>query len=328
MFLRRALRNGPPCFLSGNPMKPIFKFSLVLLAVAPLVALAQPQKTAPITTNNGSQVTIKNAKDGTFSYDDPSGIARWTKNVIITQANENITIRAQEVLANRIRKVANASGQLSIETRDSTIRGKSLFADFNDRKATITQGVVITSHGKRDGTIGELGAELTHKPIRVTCDRVDWDYDIKQATATSNIHIFQGANRGTCNRIVYDERRNIIDLQGDVRFGDDKNRTFVGQEITVYVDESRIAAGRGTTMLFPGGDNFNSPSSPKTARAPKAGRKFAPAPTLPPLDGILAPPPLPAPKATATEEPVPTARPEEPEPTQAPDAMPTVPATN
>lgn len=307
-------------------MKPIFKLSLVLLAVAPLMALAQPQKNAPIPTKNGGQVSIRNASDGTFSYDDKTGVARWTKNVIITQENENITIRAQDVLANRIRKLANASGQLSIETRDSTIIGKSLFADFNNRKATITQEVVITSHGKKDGTVAGLGAELRHKPIKVTCDRVDWDYDIKQATATSNIHISQGVNRGTCNRIIYDEQRNIIDLQGDVRFGDDKNRNFIGQEILVYVDEGRIKAGRGTKMLFPGGDNFNTPV--KTPRAPKAGRKFDPAPTLPPLDEVVAPPPLPAPKATATEEPLPAPRPAEPDPTETPDAAPTVPPTN
>jgi len=291
------------------PMKPISKILLAATAIAPLVALAQPPARQVAAPKPTGQVSIVNAKDGTFAYDDKGGLAHWTKNVVITQQSEDIIIRAQDVSADRIRKIANASDQLSIETRDSTIKGKLLYADFNNRTAVITQSVVITSHGKNDGAAAGLRSDLAHKPIRVNCERVDWEYDIRQATATGNIHIAQGVNRGTCNKIVYDERKNIVDLLGDVRFGDDKNRTFIGQEVIVYIDEGRIQGKRGTKMLIPEGDALGSPSP----RATKAPHSFAPAPTLPPLDGIAAPPPLPAPKPTATDEPVPTPRPDEPD---------------
>jgi len=300
-------------------MKPLTKILLALVAAAPFVALAQPSPSKTATPKPGGQVSIVNAKDGTFSYEDPTGLAHWTKDVVITQQSEDIIIRAQDVRADRIRKLANATDQLSIETRDSTIKGKKLFADFNNRTAVITQNVVITSHGKNDGAAAGMRADLAHKPIRVNCERVDWEYDIRQATATGNIQIFQGVNRGTCNKIIYDERKNIIDLIGDVRFGDDKNRRFIGQEIVVYVDEGRIATGKRTTMVFSGGEDFNDPAP----RATKAPHSFSPAPTLPPFDGIVAPPPPPAPKPTATDEPVPTPRPEEPTDTPETTATPT-----
>lgn len=301
-------------------MKPLFKILLAATAIAPLVALAQPPAKQAAAPKPSGQVSIVNAKDGTFSYDDTSGLAHWTKDVVITQQSEDIIIRAQDVQADRIRKLANATDQLSIETRDSTIKGKKLYADFNNRTAIITQNVVITSHGKNDGAAAGIRAEVGRKPIRVNCERVDWEYDIRQATATGNIHIAQGVNRGTCNKIIFDERRNIIDLLGDVRFGDDKNRTFIGQHIRVYIDESRIQGIGPTRMLVPEGDGLNA----STPRATKAPLPFPPAPNLPSLGGIVAPPPLPSPKPTATDEPVSTPRPDEPdETTPEPTATPT-----
>jgi len=302
------------------PMKPIFKILLAVSAAAPLVALAQPPAKQVAAPKPTGQVSIVNAKDGSFSYDDAGGLAHWTKNVVITQQSEDIIIRAQDVRADRIRKIANASDQLSIETRDSTIKGKLLYADFNNRTAVITQNVVITSHGKNDGAAAGIRAEVGRKPIRVNCERVDWEYDIRQATATGNIHITQGPNHGTCNKIIFDESRNIIELLGDVRFGDDKNRTFLGQHIIVYVDESRIQGIGSIRMLVPQGGGLDSP----TPRAAKTPRPFTPPPNLPPLDGIAAPPPLPAPKPTATDEPVSTPRPDEPDDTTPqPTATPT-----
>lgn len=311
-------------------MKPIFKISLALGAALPLVALAQPSRPAPAVSGNGG-VTIGNAAGGTTTYDDARGLARLTKDVVVVQKAQDIVMYAQEVTYNRIRNQANAMGQLRVETRDSTIRGKMLFADFNSRRATITGNVVITSHGRNDGTASGLRGETLKKPIKVLCDRVDWEYDIKQATATGNISIIQGPNRGTCDSIVYDESRNIINLKGNVRFGDNKKRIFIGQNIMLYVDEGRVFSDSRTRIIIPPGD-FDKGPSPAHPSVPKKVTRFGAAPSLPKdvLNDVVAPPPAaPASRSAVAEDPLPTQRPDEPDanPVDTPDPAPTVPPT-
>ncbi len=301
-------------------MKPILKFSLALLALAPLVALAQPAKTpaapAPKADEGGAPFTIKNARDGTTTYDTERGIGRMTKNIVVTQTGEDVVIFAQEATFDRNRNIANATVQLKVTTRDSTITGTKLFADFNARTATITGNVVINSHGKKDGVAPGLRGEAGKKPITVLCERVDWDYDIRQATATGNIRISQGANKGTCNKIIYDEKLNIINLLGNVRFVDDKSSTFLGQDIIIYLEEGRISSKGGTITSKPG---FEKPTTSKTP-VPKPRNTFAPAPSLTTnqLGEVVEAPPAPTAMPTATEEPEPTPIPDAPELPEAP----------
>ena len=304
-------------------MKPIFKFSLALLALAPLVALAQPAKTPAASAPKGADTggapfTIKNASDGTTTYDTERGIGHMTKNIVVTQTGEDVVIFAQDATFDRNRNVANATVQLKVVTRDSTITGAKLFADFDERTATITESVKITSHGKKDGVAPGLRGEATKKPITVLCERVDWDYDIRQGTATGNIRIFQDANRGTCNKIIYDEKRNIINLLGNVRFVVDKKGTFIGQNILVYLQEGRIS-GTGIKFVPLAGEGLQN-STPSKTRTPKQGTPFGPAPTLPPdlVGTVVAPPPAPTAMPTATEEPEPAPPSDVPETPDAP----------
>ncbi len=294
-------------------MKTPFKIALLLAGAAPLVALAQPPKAPAKAATSDGAFSIKNDRNGGITtYDTERGLGHMTKNVVVTQSGEDVVIRAQDATFDRNRNIANASIGLSVETRDSTITGDKLFADFNARTATITGHVVIHSHGKNDGVAAGLRGEAGKKPITVTCERVDWDYDIRQATATGNIHIAQGVNNGTCNKIVYDEKQNIINLLGNVRFTDDKCNTFIGQNILIYLQEGRIT-GSGIRWQGKGDCGPNTPAPAKT-RAPKIRVPFAPAPTLPPdlIGSVAPPPPAPTAQPTATEEPAPTAMPEEP----------------
>ncbi len=304
-------------------MKLPLRLSLCLLALAPLMALAQPKKVASVAQNAG-QIDIYNAPDGTSTYvGEGQGVARITKNVIITQKGADLILYAQEAIYDQGRNQAKASGQLSVLSRDTTIRGQRLLADFNQRNCTIFGSVSITSHGKKDGSAAGYRKELTNKPIKVLCDRLVWDYDTHQATATGNIRIIQGDNRGTCNSIVYNETRNIIQLLGNVRFGDNKNRTLIGQDITIYVDQSTVSSNTKTHLSFPPLAN----TGQQTKKPPKATVPFAPVPTLPPnvLGEFAPPPPAPAPRPAPTEEPPPPAPPEQPAETEVPETTPAAP---
>ncbi|BCM92398.1 LPS-assembly protein LptD [Abditibacteriota bacterium] len=309
-------------------MKLSLRFCLPLLALAPLAALAQPKKPAapapqkpappPVSAakDTGGQVDISNALDGTSTYDDAQGLARITKDVVITQRGENLVVYAQQALYSRAQNQATATGQLRVVTRDSTIRGLNLRADFDERRFTISGSVTITSHGKQDGNAPELRGEVSKKPIRVLCDQVVWEYDTRQATATGNIRIFQGTNQGTCNKIVYDEAQNIVNLIGNVQFGDDQNRTFIGQDIRFYIDSNTVASDSRVRIKFKDKEGLNGNSSPaKTPRPQKTPIPFKPVPSLPPdlLGNLNAPlPPVSTPAPAATEEPIPTPAPDDP----------------
>lgn len=318
-------------------MKPTFKIALAFVSAAPLIALAQPQPQKKIVSATpGGGVTIRNAPDGISSYEEARGLAHITKNVVITQRDENVVMYAQDATYNRIRNMANASGQLRIETRESTIRGKQLFADFNARLATITGNVVITSHGKNDGVPLDNRGDLRKKPIKITADRVDWNYNTLQATVTGNVKITQGPNSGTCDSITYDERDNRVRLNGRAFFGDNENRTFLGSDLLIYLDENRVFSNKPVTIKFKEKNGMNGVAAPAP---PKTRLSFPAAPSLPRgvLNDVVAPPPVILPKTTATEEPLPTPRPDEPdvadEPATTPaavptpDAAPTVPPT-
>lgn len=297
-------------------MKLSFRLCLSLIALAPLVALAQPKKAAPpaapppaAPVDDGDMVTVYS---GRATYlDDDEGIARLTKNVVISQKSENLTVYAQDAVYNKARNQANASNQLRVTTRNSTVTGLKLFADFDERQFTISGNVLITSHGKNDGEAGKLKSETSKNPVRVACKQVVWEYDTQQATVTGDIHIAQGTNKGTCNEILYDEKNNIVWLKGNVRFGNDKNQSFLGQDVKVYLDTNTISTEGNSRMMFPKKDGPSGDSNADTKKTPRPKKTpvaFAPPPVLRKnaAGGIEAPPVAATPEPTATEEPAPT----------------------
>jgi len=227
-------------------------------------------------------VTIRNAPTGTVIYDDTTEIARMTKDVRVTQAGEDFILYADDLTYNRLKNQAVATGNLRVETRDSTLTGLKIFADFNTRIITVTGSVVISSHGKQDGIAADKKGfrdQLSHKPSTLICDKVDWDYEIHQATVTGNIQMIQADNRGTCDRIIYDEQKNVSDLEGDVHFSDGKKRTFLCNQLTVYMDANKVDSSEPCTISFP--RDVDVTGTPAPAKTPV---DFGPPPDISPND--------------------------------------------
>ncbi len=279
-------------------MKLCLRLCLPLLALAPPVALAQPKEpTAPSDERMG-QVTITNANDGAAVYDDVQGVARITKGLVVTQRGENLIIYAQEAVYDTTQNRVDASGQLRTLTRDSTIGGENLNADFSKRQFTVSGNVIITSHGQNDGLGVPSHAETNKKTIRILCDKVVWEYNKKRSTAMGHVRFCQGNTHGTCNELIYDEAQNIVTLRGNMQLVDDQNRTFIGSDIIFSVDNNIISYPIRTCPNFP--------ERREMSRSSKTHIAFKPPPTLPPelLQSILLP--------TATEKPVPTPSPDAP----------------
>ena len=186
---------------------------------------------------------------------------------------------------------------------------------------SISDNVVISAYDKGDGMSGFRSGNA-RKPVRIACDRLDWNYVTRQATLIGNLRIVQDGSSGTCNSILFDEPKNIVTLRGDVRFRTKNGDQFVGNEVTILVDKGQVIA---PNIRIRSGDN--APANPNVP-APKAPPplKFpaSSAPSLntgnvtlpeapPPIESLIPPskpmvrdkptlPPLPTPTPTVESE--------------------------
>ena len=272
---------------------------------------ALPQALAAPSAQTPGNVTIVNDKSGTTDYNYATGVGLMTKNVVLRQVGEKFILRAQRVRYSKNENRATAAGDLFVETENSTIRGGQLFGDFNAKIISFTGNVVISAHGKNDG-IGTNS--LAHKPVRIACDRLDWNYATRQATIVGNIRMAQDDNIGTCNKIIFNEPNNAVNLLGNVRFGNSKQQQLLGEDAIIYLDESRIVTNKGIVMKSGSGAG-NALAAPPKPKAPTAfpnrtqSQPVAELPAPPPPIETLVPTPTPKPKPTARPTPRPTAAP-------------------
>ena len=317
----------------------LIPFALTL-SLLPLAASAQPVAPRPAApaakAPGGDEVGKVNFGADQSVFDDQRGVGSFSGNVTATQQGEDFILYAQEAVWNRGPNTASASKELRIETRESTIRAENLYADFNSKVFQLSGSVRITSYGENDGVAPEAAAKRREKdgrkPVRIACERLDWNYDTRQATLVGNIRIVQEDSVGTCDQIIYDEPKNAARLIGNVRFGNSKRQQFLANELLLYIDSGLVQTDAGVRVTGPvdnAADKPNVAPKPVTAfPAPAAIGTDVALPTPPPdIDKFL---PKPKPKAAAPAkpatptveiEPTPTA----PEPPQVEDSSPEVP---
>ena len=207
---------------------------------APATVATSPDTNAPAPKKSDAKVRIETGAGGSKTSNYDTGISELNGDIVMTQDGEDFILYAQKVVHSDPKNQATATGQLRVETRDSTIRAVRMFADFNTKIISMIDSVVISSYGEGDGIqtdgMAARRAEKKRKPVRIACDRLDWNYDTQQATLVGNIRIVQGESVGTCNQIIYDETKNAARLLGDVKFGNKQRQQFLTDELTLFVD--------------------------------------------------------------------------------------------
>lgn len=289
--------------------------------VAPPGAATSRALAAPSASTPGNVVITNARAGGTSSFNYETGVGLITKDVVLRQTGEKFVLRAQRVRYSKNDNRATANGDLSVETENSTIRGGQLFGDFNAKIISITGNVSISAHGRNDG-IGKNNAG--HKPVRIACNRLDWNYTTRQATIVGNIRMAQEDRVGTCNKIIFNEPQNSVQLMGNVRFGNSKNQQFLGDDVLIRLDQSVVETQ--SQIVIKSKTNSGTGVNPSKTKAapPKSfpGRVNSnvanlPAPP-PPIESLVpTPTPSPSPKPTATPTPRPQATPTPTRETQA-----------
>ena len=281
-------------------MKRLLSLALALLAV-PIAVLAQPAlETTPevkpevapaVAAPKGTGEVVINSPQGTSTFNDKTGVGVITKDVTITQSGEDFILYAQRVVFSRPKNQATATQDLRVETRDSTIRAERMFGDFNSKVLSMVGSVVVSSYGENDGVqtpgAAQRRAAQNRKPVRISCDRLDWNYDTRQATLVGNLRLVQGENVGTCTKIIYDEPKNAARLIGDVKFGNSKNQRFLGDELIVFMDQDLVQSNTGIKAFGPVKNEAEAGQTP----APKATETFPEPATIGDEADLPAPPP-------------------------------------
>ena len=290
-------------------------------APAAILVQAPPAPAAPA-AKTGGDVEILGGK---LSYSDANGVSVLNGGVTLREVGKEFELTASAVTYNGPQNQASARGNLKVETTNSTIRGAQLFGDFNKKLLSISGNVVISAYDKGNG-MNSFRSTQARKPVRIACNRLDWNYTTRQATLVGNLRIVQADNSGTCDTIIFDEPNNVVTLKGNVRFGNSKNQQFIGDEVTIYVDKGIVKAPN-VLMRSRVDSASSSAKTPATKPAPPIvfpkQNSAAPGignvelPKAPPPIETLVPkstplvrvkptlPPLPAPKADSKAPPAP-----------------------
>lgn len=218
---------------------------------------------APLFQRDGD-VIIRAAAGGI--YDEARDVARITKDVRVTQEGEDFVLLCQQIVYDRGRNGAVATGNPKISTRDTSISGARLQADFNRKVVVMTGNVELRSRGKGDGLKSNSSPVSRSKPSRLTCDRVEYNYETRDAIITGSIHMMQDTTSGTCDKVLFDEENNIVTMQGRAKFVNTQGQTIESPELKVWLDSGVAQSLRDTNIrIKPRTNGTPIPRAPKGA---------------------------------------------------------------
>ncbi len=254
------------------------KITLLGLLTIGLMSCA-PRLSAQNTTGKvssgdaGGKGEVLMRSEGGGFHDVEKDIYRLTKSVRVTQRGEDFILYTDDLTYYRKTNQSAAKGGVRVESRESTIRGARMQANFNTKIVTFLDNVKLNSNGDGDGiqtadAPAKTDSSLRKKPIEVLCDRLDYNYENHQAIAVGNVRIKQEKSYGTCQRIVYDEDRKIARLLGKVNFTNGEGQTFTGDEVTVWVNADKIDAHGPIRLSGPPQDEKNDKAKPPKVAFP------------------------------------------------------------
>ncbi len=183
---------------------------LFMLASTNMVLAQKPPDKPAAKTQKSVTVGDVHITSDQLDYVKESATFLLKGNVVVRQDGEDMVMHSDNAIYKRDANTATASGNLKVDTRDSTVTGLKLNADFDTKHVIITDNVFMRSHGDKDGlpdkekTKKDAAAAvdaLSHKPSNVWCDKIDFNYEIQEALVTGNIKIKQDKTNGTCDQL-------------------------------------------------------------------------------------------------------------------------------
>ncbi|NCO42358.1 MAG: hypothetical protein COZ06_22415 [Armatimonadetes bacterium CG_4_10_14_3_um_filter_66_18] len=182
------------------------------------------------------------------------------KQVTITEVGEDYQMVADRVEYDERNDSAQGTGNLHFSDPDTTITGDLIVVDFNQKLATVTGNVKLTSHGEeakpgkdKQGEKDEdlpLKERYRKKKTVMDCDQIDYWYKEKRAEAHGNLRFHQENRRGTAGKATYFEKDDRLFLEGAVSVTNEKGETAEAPQVTIDNKEDTLAADQGVKIRF------------------------------------------------------------------------------
>lgn len=132
-------------------------------------------------------------------------------------------------------KTAVVPGKINITSPDCDLTGDRGSADFNKKLVVLEGNVTMLARPKPPEETADpesVKAKLS-QPTTITCPRLEYLYGDKIATASGGVTFKQEKRSGSAQKAVYDSKRELLVLTGDVKGTDEDGQTFSAPKVTI-----------------------------------------------------------------------------------------------
>ncbi len=223
----------------------------ILASIAIVMATGAPETKASPPKKAKETVSIDGDKWKWSSAGDTSSYS-ITGNVVIKHGDTVIT--GDKADYDEKGKTAVVVGHLKIVDGQNVITGEKATTYLNDRKNVVEGNVKLVGSPKPDaGTKNpdSVAAKL-RDPVNIVCDKLEYLYKKKIATAEGGLKITSKGRTLVGTRAVYDVGLQFVTLSGGVRVTDEKGQAFSSPgEIKVSLKEGGewIESGTASATL-------------------------------------------------------------------------------
>ncbi|MGC8862348.1 MAG: LPS export ABC transporter periplasmic protein LptC [Armatimonadota bacterium] len=217
-----------------------------LAATGLAVLLACGVPSAQQTSGPASDTNPEKKKTETVTYEAKLLRAVWgSENKILLTGGVRFThgdtvLTCDEVQYDRDTNVAVSPGKVRITDPNCDITGDRGTAYFKKRIGVVEGNVTLLVKPRPEeekpsddrGSAESIRAKLA-KPTMVTCQKLEYNYRTKVATASGGVFLKQEKRSASAQKLVYDEKNEIITLLGDVKGVDEDGQTFSAPEKVV-----------------------------------------------------------------------------------------------
>ncbi|MDO8684373.1 MAG: LptA/OstA family protein [Armatimonadota bacterium] len=158
-----------------------------------------------------------------------------TGNVVITQGDT--VLKSDRVEFDEDANIATSPGRLTITDPNNEISGASGIAYLNDRRGEIKGSVKLVTKPKQKPDPNRKSTEWKDT-VTMTCDKIEYLYKLKKATAGGNLKMVQKDRTVTADQAIYLVKDEIVTLNGNVKGIDTKGQSVTaGGKVTASLKE-------------------------------------------------------------------------------------------
>lgn len=164
---------------------------------------------------------------------DDKTIYTVTGSVVIRHGDTAINAQQVEYTESKDKKIRTAviDGGLKVTDPDGEITGLRASADLNQRKISIEGDIKMLVRPKPSANSAEGARSKLKEPAVITCDKLDYLYRDKIATAVGNLKIVQKNRLLQAGTAVYDAKSEVVTLTGGVTVTDEEGQKFTSSGI-------------------------------------------------------------------------------------------------